>query len=396
MAEATQAQSSHRFLSAKAIRAWYVVHKWTSLICTAFMLHLCITGLPLIFHDEIDHLSGDAVEAPVLPAGTPAVSMDKVTAASLVGKPGAVIRYLFWDNDENPNVTFVGIAPSADAPPDSVRYTPVDTRTGVVLRKAEEPGGFMYVMLKLHVDLFAGLPGTLFLGFMGLLLVVATLSGVVLYAPFMRRLPFGTVRRNRTAGTRWLDMHNMLGMVTLVWVLVVGATGVINTCAQLMFGAWRNGQLAEMVAPYRNVPPLEEPGSIERALATARAAAPDKNPRFVAYPGTLFSSKHHFAVFMNGNTPLTARLVTPALVDARTGALTDMRALPWYLTALLVSQPLHFGDYGGLPMKIIWAALDLLTIVILGSGLYLWIVRRKGAGQVAADASEVAGQEQPA
>lgn len=44
----------------------------------------------------------------------------------------------------------------------------------------------MWVMFKLHVDLFAGLPGTLFLGFMGLLLLVAIVSGVVLYAPFMR------------------------------------------------------------------------------------------------------------------------------------------------------------------------------------------------------------------
>jgi uncharacterized iron-regulated membrane protein len=395
MAAAAQGATNHRFLSAKAIRGWYVVHKWTSLICTAFMLLLCVTGLPLIFHEEIDDLSGDAAEAPVLPAGTPVVSLDRVAAAPLAGRPEAVVRYLFWDSDEHPDITFVGVAPSTDAPPDSVRYTPVDTRTGAILKEAEEPGGFLYVMLKLHVDLFAGLPGTLFLGFMGLLLVVATVSGVVLYAPFMRRLPFGTVRRDRTARTKWLDMHNMLGMVTLVWVLVVGATGTINTCAQLLFGAWRNGQLAEMVAPYRNVPPLKEPGSIDRALVTARAAAPDRNPRFVAYPGTPFSSKHHFAVFMNGNTPLTARLVTPALIDARTGELTDMRALPWYLTALLVSQPLHFGDYGGLPMKIIWAALDILTIVILGSGLYLWVVRRKGAGQPAADASDVDGQEQP-
>jgi uncharacterized iron-regulated membrane protein len=42
---------------------------------------------------------------------------------------------------------------------------------------------------------------------------------------------------------------------------------------------------------------------------------------------------------------------------------------------LLLSQPLHFGDYGGLPLKILWALLDILTIVILGSGVYLWLKR---------------------
>jgi uncharacterized iron-regulated membrane protein len=43
----------------------------------------------------------------------------------------------------------------------------------------------------------------------------------------------------------------------------------------------------------------------------------------------------------------------------------------------LVSQPLHFGDYGGMPLKIIWALLDIMTIVVIGSGLYLWIVKRR-------------------
>ncbi len=55
--------------------------------------------------------------------------------------------------------------------------------------------------------------------------------------------------------------------------------------------------------------------------------------------------------------------------------------MPWYNKALSLSQPLHFGDYGGMPMKILWTVLDILTIVELGSGLYLWAVRRKGAAE---------------
>jgi uncharacterized iron-regulated membrane protein len=30
-----------------------------------------------------------------------------------------------------------------------------------------------------------------------------------------------------------------------------------------------------------------------------------------------------------------------------------------------------------MPMKIIWAVLDVITIVVLGSGLYLWLSHRK-------------------
>ncbi len=47
------------------------------------------------------------------------------------------------------------------------------------------------------------------------------------------------------------------------------------------------------------------------------------------------------------------------------------------MKTLSLSQPLHFGDYGGLGLKILWAVLDLITIIILGSGLYLWVARRR-------------------
>ena len=67
---------------------------------------------------------------------------------------------------------------------------------------------------------------------------------------------------------------------------------------------------------------------------------------------------------------------TPVLVDAGTARVVSAEGLPWYLRALEISRPLHFGDYGGLLLKIIWALFDFIAIIVLGSGLYLWILRR--------------------
>ena len=80
---------------------------------------------------------------------------------------------------------------------DDTKFIKLDSRTAKVLDEPKFNEGFMYVMLKLHVDLFAGFPGMLFLGLMGFLLVVAIISGVVLYTPFMRRLAFGEIRKHR-------------------------------------------------------------------------------------------------------------------------------------------------------------------------------------------------------
>src|SRR5262245_31820297 len=140
---------------------------------------------------------------------------------------------------------------------------------------------------------------------------------------------------------------------------------------------WQFGQLAEMTAQYRDRSVPAKPTSLNSAVEVASLAVPGMTPSFVAFPGTIFSSKSHYAVFLKGDTPLTSRLLKPALIDAETGRLTDTRDMPWYVTTLFVSQPLHFGDYGGMPLKILWALLDVIKIVILVTVLYLWLRRRK-------------------
>ncbi len=366
-------------MTVRTFKAWYLVHKWTSLICTVFMLLLCITGLPLIFHHEIEHLLGDAPEAQALPAGTPNAALDEVLAAGRARLPGHVLRYLFWDKDE-PEIVFVSMAENAAAPDIDNHLLILDARTTDVLtERGPDHMDFVTLMLRLHMDMFAGLPGKLFLGFMGLLFVVAIVTGVAVYGPLMRKLDFGTVRKGRSTRIKWLDLHNLLGVVTLTWALVVGGTGVINTWADLIIKYWQFDQLGQMVAPYRDRQPISPDHwvSMDAAIASAMKAAPGMTPSFVAFPSSPFTSNHHYAVFMRGDSPFSSRLLQPALIDIATAELTDTRRMPWYATALLVSQPLHFGDYGGLPLQIIWALLDIATIVVLGSGLYLWLARRK-------------------
>jgi uncharacterized iron-regulated membrane protein len=363
-------------MDSRRIKTWTWVHKWSSLICTLFMLLLCLTGLPLIFHHEIGHLLGTEVEAPDLPKDTPRASLDRVMEVAQALHPAKVPMFASHEIDDD-RFWYITLG---DTPLSEVgnKTVAVDARTAAVLAQPRFDEGFMYVMFKLHVDLFAGLAGKLFLGFMGLLLLVAIASGVVLYAPFMRKLGFGEVRQTRSRA-KWLDLHNLLGIVTLVWAFTVGATGMINTWADLLIKYWQYDQLSTLLAPYQGQKPPARLASVQQAASSATALAPEMKMAFIAFPGTSFSSPHHYTVFLRGNEPFNSRLLKPVLVDAGTNALTASPPLPWYLTALLVSQPLHFGDYGGMPMQILWALLDIATIVVLGSGLYLWVGRRNPA-----------------
>ncbi|KGD92173.1 membrane protein [Achromobacter sp. RTa] len=365
--------------AASTIKTWYLVHKWTSLVCTIFLLIICLTGLPLVFHHEIEHWLDDAKPLSDVPASTPPANLDKLVGTALAMYPGEVVDYLFFDPDE-PQV-YVGMAKKPGDGQVSGHAVRMDGRTGDVLLDGppyvQDRFSFMGIMLALHVDLFAGLPGELFLGFMGLLFCVAIVSGVVLYGPFMKKLEFGTVRATRSTRLKWLDLHNLLGIVTLVWAFVVGVTGVINELSTPLFRLWQGTELVRILEPYKGESVPTELASAQVAADTARKAMPGNEVSFIAFPGNAFGSPHHYIAWMRGDSPLTSRLNTPVLIDGKTGDLTTVARMPWYLTALELSRPLHFGDYAGMPLKIIWALLDIITIIVLVSGLYLWLARRR-------------------
>lgn len=354
------------------IRAWSWVHTWSSLVATAFLLMLCVTGLPLVFAHEIDELLLHQDWEPAAAEG-PLLSLDQVLDTALSRHPGDAPAFMSFDVDR-PVVNVTSRAP--DAPAGAYNFQPIDQTSG---DPAPPVAGHPLTefLLQLHTDMFLGLPGMLFLGVMGLMLAAAVVSGIVLYAPFMRRLPFGTVRSQRSARTRWLDWHNLLGVVTAAWVLVVGLTGVVNTLAVPIIAYWKDTALAELTAQHEAPVALTERASLDAAVERASQALPGMTLQFVAFPGSTYSTDNHYAVFFHGDTPLTAHLITPALIDARTGQLAAVAPMPWYVKTLSLSQPLHFGDYGGLGLKILWAILDVITIIILGSGLYLWIARRR-------------------
>src|SRR3546814_1233031 len=85
------------------------------------------------------------------------------------------------------------------------------------------------------------------------------------------------------------------------------STGVINAAATPLRQMWQMGELAEMTRAYEGQPPLPPSryGSIDKAMVQVREARPGNNPQFIAFPGGAFSSRHHYAVFLQGTTQLT-------------------------------------------------------------------------------------------
>lgn len=360
-------------MHARSLRGWAWVHKWSSLVSTLFMLVLAITGAPLIFADEIRELSGRRIEAPSMPEGTPMASLDTVVSAAKARHPGKVPLYLFH---EGGHLWFAKLDDRVGTDESTSVFAVIDDRTAQVLGTPDFNQGFMAVLYRLHVDWYAGLPGRFFLGGMGVLMVLAIVSGVVLYAPFMRRLDFGRVRWSKSVSLRWLDWHNLTGILTVLWLTTVGVTGVINSWSFPILGAWQKTQIQALkhMASAEGGTALAASSdvAVQRVLDVAQCAQPGMHPVTVAFPGTVLAAPGYFAVQMEGGTALTSRLKETVLVSARTGDVVVGPPKPLSIITLQLSEPLHFGDYGGLGLKVAWALLDILAVVVLWSGLVLW------------------------
>jgi uncharacterized iron-regulated membrane protein len=59
---------------------------------------LCLTGLPLIFHDEIDAALDDSTWQPANPDG-PLLSLDRMLDAALENRPDHVPLFMSFDID---------------------------------------------------------------------------------------------------------------------------------------------------------------------------------------------------------------------------------------------------------------------------------------------------------
>lgn len=363
-------------------KAWYRLHKWSSLACTLFLLVVCASGLPLVFDEEIVAWLDPSPPWPTLAPGTAAPSLDALILAARQGHERHRIVDVELSRDP-PRIT-LGLAPGPQASPGTpalrLEFDARDGAPRAAISEANEGWGTRIVtlMTRLHIDLYGGLPGQLLLGTMALLFTVAVVSGVVLYHPYMKKLPFGTVRVHRSRRLKWLDLHNLLGVVTVVWALMMGLTGAIHELAVPLFRHWLSTDVQAVVATAGQAPaPGAWPAaSAQQAYATARAAVPGRRVESLRFPDAGLGLPRHYLLWARGDTALGAHLFDAVLVDATTGRLAAVLDMPWYLRVLQFSRPLHYGDTAGTPLKLIWAALDLILMVILGSGLYLW--RRRG------------------
>ncbi len=371
-------------MSNYATSRWFRVnlwlHRWSSLVATIPFLILCLTGTVLIFHEEIDHALGHEPELhETLPEQQRplAVAIDKVHAQF----PGERVLSTSFDPEGHPGMQLLVTAPRDNTGFDNARLRFADLATGELVAESDPARTLTGFLLELHAQWFLGPVGELIGALIALLVLISLVSGMVVYAPYVKRVAFGVLRRSRGPRLLQLDLHNFIGALVLGWALVVTVTGLALGFGTLALGIWQMtelGPMREQVAAMQPVDSRSPPADADAAFAAAQAGAGEGwNVVTLILPDTEFSTPRHYTALLVGSEGVEERLFRVVVIDARTGELTLVPQVPWYIMAISLSEPLHFGDYGGLPLKLLWTACTWLTLFITANGAWLWWDRRR-------------------
>ena len=186
------------------------LHLYGAALAGVFVVILGVTGSIMAFEEELDHATHARLFR-VSPQGAP-LSLAELTSrvtAAFPGKP--VVTYgigvspgLSWSVNVGGTIVFVN------------EYTGeiLGTRTGPT---------WLGQVHQFHLRLLAGDTGKTIVSWAGVLMLLLSLSGIVLWWPVKR------ITINRVASGRrfWFDIHNAVGVCAFLFVFLLAVTGVV-------------------------------------------------------------------------------------------------------------------------------------------------------------------------
>lgn len=364
------------------VRAMLAGHSALGLAFAALIYVVCLSGTLTVFLYEFQRW-----EQPSAPIVSAPLTLEAINAAVQAGYKQAIA-------DKSDHDIFF-LAPGTATPRFLVSYH--DHETGADGRWIADANGQLVARVKapwtefltaLHINLHLPRTWGMFLvGLTGVTLLSSLVSGLLAHPRIFKdafALRWGGSKRLQEA-----DLHNRLGVWGLPFHIAVSLTGALLGLSTLIVGVLAlaaydgdSGKAFSMLLGPRatedeTAAPLPDVASMIRHVRNTKPDA-EVVSVFIQHaakigqvvslgmrtPGHLALSNAYY--FKGDGTPLgDGGLETGSFGQQILGAI----------------QPLHFGWFGGLPVKIIYGLLGLALTIVTHSGVVIWLARRRDKGR---------------
>jgi uncharacterized iron-regulated membrane protein len=343
------------------------VHLYAGLCAGPLLFLLGLTGSFLVFEYPLDHLF-HARLAYVEPAERP-LALDILLSQVRLAHPKAkVLTFALSPSSPAPDLAYtVQIQLAGHADPSTVF---VNQYTGGVLGEIDGMS-FATAVHEFHTDMLLGDRGAFVMMLTGVLLILLSASGIVLWWP--RKIL--NVRWSASGRRITFDLHNAVGFYSFVFMLLFGVTAVvIHWQSKWLPATNRALHLPDNDPELKVAPPTPEatPAPLEAVAATARTAVPGARLTQINMPGNR-GVYRAWLKYPEDGTPLGRSYV---LVNAYTGmALYTRDARTIHVPTRYFrewNREVHTGDILGLPTRIFACVMSLMLPVLAITGPLFW------------------------
>lgn len=362
-------------------------HTWLGLVFGALIYLVCVSGTLSVLLDEFK--LWEAPNAPRVEKASPALLARVAQTVFPIAQAEGLDHDLFITapTPELPWLRVFAQGPHDGPGPQRQREWLADADGQL---HPHAPAHWSQFLRDHHYRLHLPAPwGAYTVGIIGTLLLASLISGVLAHRRILRdafRLRWGGSRRLSNA-----DLHNRIGVWALPFHLIVSLTGsllglaglIIGVLAFVAYGGDQDKAIAALLGPQPtgNHAPAPLP-DIAPMVQYILGQVPGAEPTMVIYQdaGTAgqvvritTAEPRHLARNEGWAFDGEGRLLEKAgFTDGTVG----MRIYG-------MITPLHFGTYGGIGLKLIYAVLGTGLTVVVAAGISMWLARQRERGRPA-------------
>lgn len=360
-------------------------HSALGLAFSAVIYLICLTGSVVVFVEELERW--EQPEAPRVVAVAPEVIDKGLTALREMGAKDEV-RSVSANLPSPANPHLVLSARSGDRTHSGSWFA--DAAGQPAMKVRHDVSDFL-VGLHINLHLPYGI-GTVIVGLAGLALLALVISGVLAHPRIIK-----DAFRLRSGGSARLsqaDLHNRIGTWGLPFHFIIAFTGaflgvfliVLGSVAATTYKGDMTKAFSEFAGPSARgaaeAPRTEPVPPSAPFIAAATAAAPGFTLQSVSIqqPG---AKGQMIAIGLRD--PCGLPLSESAVYDStgRKVFASDVAKRSFAQQMIFAIQPLHFGWFGGLFVKLAYGLLGLSMCSITATGFQIWLTRRRDKGRPA-------------
>lgn len=366
-------------IPAAFVRAMLAGHSALGLAFAALIYLVCFSGSIAVLTQEFGRWEQPA--GPVLHEASP-LAANRVFREALAVHPKAHDIFVQLPEPARPRLTaHLDDAKGADR-------TFVANAAGAIVGEQKTP--WTEFQADLHTMLH--LPrawGGFLVGLTGVALLSSLISGVLSHPRVFKdafAFRWGGSKRLQEA-----DLHNRISVWGLPFHLVVSLTGAFLGLTVIIVGvlalATFKGDTSKAYALFAGPKVADDPRpapvlDVAKVLVALRAAHPEARPTylFIEHPG---ERGQHASVGAASAGRLSRGEIYIIDGDAKLRGSVGYETGNVGQKVLSAMTPLHFGWFGGWPVKVAYLLLGLGLTAVTSSGVAIWLARRRDKGRPA-------------